>query len=1116
MTGRIYQERYFEHHISSHLGEGWRVSDTDDGFDAKIALCMPDFIEFFERSAPEKAERFKREKGTGWRDVLEKALVRRLESEGTIQTLRRGMQMAGYQTIDCMAPYPDDPRIEGARERYDANILRFMHQVRYQTAGTKSLDFVCFINGIPVATGEVKTELTQTVEDAIIEYKEERKPVEPETGRKNPLLMYKRGAVVHFAVSEDEVWMCTNLGDGVRKGFVPRFLPFNMGDKGHAGNPSAPEGSYRVHYLWDYILQRDNWLSIFDKFVFEEVENRQDATGRWRKSATQIFPRYHQFDAVRRLIADVRANGVGGRYLIEHSPGSGKTETISWVAHDLTRLRDADGHRLFSSVVIVTDRLSLDRNIKGTVTQLSKVTGQVALIGRDADGRIVSDGSKSGQLLEALAERREIIVVTIQTFLWAWRDIASIDGLENANFAVIIDEAHSSQDGDNAAALRKALSMAGSVKSGQTVEDQSGGLSDEDAINRYFTAMQNAPAAAGNISFFAFTATPKAETRTLFGTPTGEVDEKGNPVKASFHVYPMRQAIEEGYIIDPLTGYVPYRTVAKITDARPSDELVDERAARRKIARWKSLHPTNVMAKTEIIITHFMDNVVGLLNGEAKAMIVTDSRPSVVRYKYAFDAYIRAHPELDADKVSGSLRFKVPGEPLVAFSDKVLGSRCVMDEDEYLEDNPFALIERDCEYSESRMNPSGTSNIEKAFDQPKCRFLIVANKFQTGFDQKKLVALYIDKPLGNDIEIVQTYSRVNRTYSGKDRVFVVDFVNDPEEVLKAFRTYDTGARMSAAQDPDVLYEIKEGLDRADIYATRDVEQFSRILYAAKNAAAKDDVDRFRIALYDSVAAPAERFNDRLRAAQDAFATWTEVLEDARRAGDTEGEAEAEAHVDEAGRQVEALKDFRKKLGRYGSAYTLITQIVELGDPDMEVFYSFSKLLLNRIRHISLDDVDISGLVLDNYKITRQKLPDDVEGEELRPMGAGTRLGGAPRRDTLARIVENLNRTWGDEGDPIIKARTVNFLADRVSTDETVTTQIRNENNTKEAVISQGRLETLIRMGLVSISQNELADLADQAMGDPQAIAALVSQIYDLIHSGRRYDIQELSEYLREL
>lgn len=1116
--GKIHQEAPFERYISrkvAGLGDkGWKLSPDDEGFDANDALVFGDFVAWLEATAPEKLEKMRREKGARWEDQLRRALVKSLERNGTILTLRKGFQMAGYQTIECMAGYPDDERVPGSRDRYDANILRFMHQVHYQTAGGKSLDFALFINGIPVATGEIKTELTQTVRDAVDEYVNERKPVEPDGGRKNPLLTYKRGAVVHFAVSEDEVQMCTNLGPFPSKAAKPRFLPFNLGRDGGAGNPDAPDGEYKTHYLWDTILQRDNWLSIFERFVFEEVEDKQDATGRWRKAATQIFPRYHQFDAERKIIADAREHGPGRRYLIEHSAGSGKTETISWAAHDLARLRRADGEKMFSSVVVVTDRLSLDQNIKKTISQLSKVTGQVVMIGRDDKGDAVFDASKSSQLVAALQQKREIVVVTIQTFLYAWPDIAVLPELSGAGFAVIVDEAHSSQEGSSAASLKTAFNAAADKLKFEAILDFDDAVDDEDVMNAYFAQMQAGNLMPPNVSFLAFTATPKAETKTLFGTPTGRFDDKGNPVMESFHLYPMRQAIEEGYIIDPLTGYVPLKTLTRIEDESEEADarLVDERRAKRKIAKWRSLHPTNVMEKAKWIIDHFVDNVAPLLNGEAKAMIVTSGRPEVVRYKYAIEAYLRSRPDLDPEKVEPKLRFKVPGEPLVAFSQKVLGDKCVLPEDEYLEDNPFALIERDYEYTESNMNPCGMGTVERAFDLPESRLLIVANKFQTGFDQKKLVALYVDKPLGNAIEIVQTYSRVNRTYPGKDKVFVVDFVNDPQTVLTAFKTYDKGAAMNTAQDPDVVYELKEALDAADIYATRDVDEFKTALYRSKGLAADGDTDAYRVALYAAVSGPAEIFRERFAAARDAYETWLECARRAEAAGDAEEAARSKMRADDAAERVAALSTFRKKLSKYCSAYTFMSQALDYGDPDLEVFYSFAKLLGHRIAGTSLEDVDVRGLVLKDFRIAAQKLPDGVAGGELAPMGAGG-SGSAPRRDTMAKIVEKLNRTWGDEGDPLVKARAVNAVSDVVAADAVTSTQITNTNNTKEAVLADGRLRNIVIRALMSMMSNELGDLAEQALDDPQAIEPLAEQVYDLIAQGKRYDIAELASYL---
>lgn len=1113
---KVYQESPFERYISRKVANlsvsGWELSADDSGFDSHDALVFDDFIAFLEKTAPNKLEKMRHEKGERWRDQLRRALVKSLENAGTIQTLRKGFAMAGYQTIECMAGFPDDERIPNARANYDANILRFMHQVHYQTAGRKSLDFVLFINGIPVGTGEVKTELTQTVKDAIEEYANERKPVDSDGGRKNPLLMYKRGAVVHFAVSEEEVWMCTNLGPFTKKDAKPRFLPFNLGNNGGAGNPDAPNGEYKTHYLWDTILQRDNWLSIFERFVFEKIEDKQDASGRYRKVATQIFPRFHQFDAERKVLADARAKGPGQRYLIEHSAGSGKTETISWVAHDLAKIHRNDGEKMFSSVIIVTDRLSLDQNIKKTISQLSKVNGQVMMIGSDEQGNSAGSGSKSAQLVDALKQRREIIVVTIQTFLYAWPDIVTLPELNGAGFAVIVDEAHSSQEGSSANSLKTALNAAADKLKFEAIVDLNEDATDEDMVNAYFTQLQASSAMPPNVSFFAFTATPKAETHTLFGTPTDKFDENGNPIMGSFHLYPMRQAIEEGYIIDPLTGFVPLKTVVKIEDAHPDETLVDERKAKRKIAKWRSLHPTNVMEKAKWIIDHFVNNVAPLLDGQAKAMIITSGRPEVVRYKYAMEAYLRSRPDLDPERVEAKLRFKVPGEPLVAFSQKVSGDKCILPEDEYLKDNPFALIKKDYEYTEIGMNPRGCGAVEKAFDRPENRLLIVANKFQTGFDQKKLVAIYVDKPLGNAIEIVQTYCRVNRTYPGKDKVYVIDFVNDAKTVLAAFKTYDKGAAMDAAQDPDVVYDLRAELDKADIYSARDIEAFKEALYKSKGLAVADVNDVYRVALYASVAAPADLFRTRLMAAKDSYETWTEIARSARVSDDTEQAETAQHNADEAAEQVATLATFRKKLTKYCSAYTFLSQVIDFGDPDLEVFYSFAKLLGHRIAGTSLDDVDIRGLVLSDFRISRQNIPDNVQGNQLQPISAGG-TGAVPRRETISKIVERLNQTWGDEGDPIVKARAVNAVTDAVATDVVTNTQITNTSNTKEAVLADGRLRNIVIRALMTMMSNDLGNLAEKALSDPQAIEPLADQVYDLIASGKRYDIAELTAFL---
>ena len=511
MPEDIRLETNFEHYISRKLEElsqnGWQISKNDVGFDANTALCIDDFIAYVNAVSPDKIEKMQKGFGDNWKGNLEKALIHSLEVDGTVQTLRNGFVMAGYQTIECSGHYPDDTRIPNIKQKYDANILRVMHQVHYQTAGNKSLDLVFFVNGIPVATAEIKTELTQTVYDAIEEYQTQRKPIEPGTHRRNPLLMYKRGAVVHFAISEDEIWMCTNLEPD-----EPHFLPFNKGTSdGHAGNDPMKDGDsdYPTGYFWNEICKKENWLRIFHDFVYENVSKKEDATGRLREVRTQLFPRFHQWNCVTRCLNDVKTHGVGNRYLIEHSAGSGKTETISWTAHELINIRKPDGEKVFSSVIVVTDRVGLDSNIKSTIKQLKKTPGLIEMIGGDADTR--PQGAKNKQLAKALHDKREIIVVTLQTFPFALDEIATDDMLTGANFAVLIDEAHSSQTGQFAGKMKAALKLASKDKSKETGEADVN-VTDEELILAYFKKEQGDRTWPTNVSFFAYTATPKARS----------------------------------------------------------------------------------------------------------------------------------------------------------------------------------------------------------------------------------------------------------------------------------------------------------------------------------------------------------------------------------------------------------------------------------------------------------------------------------------------------------------------------------------------------------------------------------------------------------------------------
>lgn len=1109
----LHTELPFEQYISKQLeNSGWRVSKDDTGFDPQSALYMPDFVEYLESTAPEKIAKMQDQMRTNWENNLRLNLIKSLENDGTVKTLRNGFQMAGFSTITCSGHVPTDPRLPKQKMLYEKNILRVMHQVHYQTAEKhKSLDLVFFINGIPVATAEVKTELTQTVFDAIEEYQTQRKPIEPGTSRRNFLLFFKRGAVVHFAISEQEIWMCTNL-DGNK----PTFLPFNKGNNGHAGNPPMIKGGdYPVSYFWEEICQKENWIRIFHNFIYEEVKKKEDATGRIRPFTNQIFPRFHQWDCVTKVIKDIDVNGAGMKYLIEHSAGSGKTSTISWIAHELARMMNPDGTRKFSSIFIVTNRLSLDTNIRGTIKQLTKVIGQIECIGFDENDK-KSPRAKSALLADAIKNQREIIVVTLQTFPFAIDEIVKAKNLTDAKFAVLIDEAHGAAEGVYNNEMNAALKLAAKEKQKET-EVKYADASDvtgEDLIDKYFLAKQESRTLPDNVSFFAFTATPKAETKTIFGRPGSQVDKNGNPIPESFHLYPMRQAIEEGYILDAMTGYLPYQTAYRMKEDIIKDQVVDTRKALRTIAQWQSLHATNVTQKAEFIVEHFVKNVASLLDGQAKAMIVTPFRASVVRYKAAIDAYLKAHPEYDYNNIRTHLRFKVPGEPLVAFSGKISGEKCVTPEDALLPNNPFASINTEFDYTEDNINNLGYQTIEKAFDLPGRRMLIVANKFQTGFDQKKLCAMYIDKRISNDIEIVQTYSRVNRNYTGKDKVFIVDFVNDPETVTRAFQKYDSGAKMEKAQSLDIIYEIKKALDEADIYTAQEIDEFRTIRYRYL-AKMDQEKDNSRAVLYKAVSAPADRWLNLNKAQNTALQTWRSVLDEATAKKDAEGIKQATAKVAEYQEELDKLADFRKKLKRFCGAYDYISQVIYLEDPALEVFYAFAKLLYHRTEGTSIDDIDVRNLVLTDYWISELDVVGGDKDAVLRPMGTGGK-GKSAKKKSLREIITKINGIWGDKVNVTTGARALNAIADFVSMDDVSRVQIQNSTNSKEAVIADGRLSSIIKLAAMSLMRNEFAELATKIVEDPQTWQPVAEIVFDLIDKRKHLDIPELVEVLKEI
>lgn len=1074
MSDTAHQEKHFEAYVVSKLkAQGWKIGDTLK-YDTERALYADDLIAWLEATQPEKWAKLKKDNGERARDVLMDRLAKALEQHGTMHVLRNGFSIAGCGHIDLTEAAPEDKRNDTVLKRYAANILRVVPQLEYHPTRKLAIDLVLFINGIPVATVELKTDFTQSAEAAMEQYKTDRLPYDPKTKRREPLLTFKRGAVVHFAMSDSDIQMATKL-DGENT----VFLPFNQGNDGHAGNPPRKDKEYPVAYFWESICQRDAWLRIFHSFVYVEKKDVVDLKGNWSKKETLIFPRYHQWESVNAMIADARANGPGMQYLADQSAGSGKTSTISWTAHDLVKLRRDNGEAIFNSVIIVTDRNVLDGQLQDAVKQIDHQFGVIAAIDRQKSSK-----SKSKQLAEALLANTPIIVVTIQTFPYAMEAIVTEKSLKDKSFAVIIDEAHASQTGSTAAKLQTALAMSGKGKmSTLTVEE-------------LLEVLQKSRARPKNISYFAFTGTPKHSTLMLFGRPADPSRPASKTNRPEpFRRYPMRQAIEEGFILDVLKGYVPYKTAFNMAKQVGDIKRVSGKAAKRALAQWMSLHPTNVTQKVQFIIEHFHRNVEYRLDGKAKAMVVTSSRAAAVRYKKGFDKYIEKHPEYAGIR------------SLVAFSGKLTGKQVMHSDDERIGGEVFVVDEGE-EFTEVSMNPDvAGQDLRLAFERPEYRVMLVADKFQTGFDQPKLVAMYVDKKIANDVEIVQTFSRLNRIAPGKDEIFIIDFVNDPANVRRAFAMYDDGAQIDDIQDLNVVYEIKEALDAQGLYEADDLAAFKEARFKTIRDITQAQEPQHK-ALYAATERPTRLFNQRLKMLREAVNTWEAAFEKAHSQGDKAGMKTADHHRREHADQIKTIMTFKAGLGRFCRTYAYIAQLVDFGDPELENFAAFAKLLQKRLNGEPPETVDLKGLVLTGFDI---KNKDDVaEAEDdppvLKPIGPGTGGGKGDDPHYLHEIIDRLNRLFGDATPLRDQATFVNHIVSIARENDVVMAQV--ENNTREQAL-KGNLPGAVQQGVVRAltSHQKLATLVLKS--DRQAMSALTDVIYELIKERRDIDLDDL-------
>ncbi|RVU29318.1 type I restriction endonuclease subunit R [Neptunomonas marina] len=1030
------KEVIFQNDIIAQLvANGWLLG-APAGYNRELALYEEDLLAFVKETQPTQWAKYgKLYPQNPEQHFLERvasqlakadpnAASKELRTFGTLGVLRNEIKDRGTRFRLCQFK-PDHDLNPDTLARYKQNRLRVVPELTYSPYATDEhlaetgkqakkwrIDLVLFLNGLPIATLELKSEFKQAVENAIKQYKLTRLPKDPVTNKPEPLLTFKRGALVHFAVSQYEVYMATKL-----EGEDTFFLPFNKGTaQGAAGNdiPADPN-EYATAYLWKEVLAPDNLLKILAKFVHLQIEEKEDWQGKKYKKETMIFPRYHQWDVVNQLVGDARQNGPGHKYLIQHSAGSGKSNSIAWTAHQLASLYDAEGNKRFHSVIVVTDRTVLDDQLQDTIYQFEHADGVVGRI-NNKEGQ----GSKSEKLATALEEAQPIIIVTIQTFPFVLKAIENSVSLKERNYAVIADEAHSSQSGSTARQLKEVLM----VDNAEDVEE----LSSEEILDATIAARRG----SDNLSYFAFTATPKAKTLELFGRlpdPTLPASATNKP--KAYHVYSMRQAIEEGFILDVLKNYTTYKVAYQLAEkAREHDAEVDSKKAKVKLNQWVRLHDYNIAQKVQVIIEHFKANVMGLLGGQAKAMVVTSSRKEAVRYKLAFDRYVAENKYQDITA-------------MVAFSGEV----------EFTEDDPNADALAGEKFTETSMNPALKGrDMRKAFDSDDYQVMLVANKFQTGFDQPKLCAMYVDKKLGG-VECVQTLSRLNRTYPGKAEsgTFVLDFFNEPQDILGAFQPYYQTAELTDVSDPNLIYDLSEKLKAQGIFNWSEVEQFCTAFFIPNKSNAA----------ISNICKPAvERWQKRYALAVDAYKTAKEMFERCKASGDAVLIANGENSFKECKQEKDALEIFKKDLGSYVRFYEFMSQIVDYDDKELEKLSLFARHLrpLLREKVDQDDDVDLSNVTLSHYRLSKirqqdLKLKEDAPDYTLDP---NTDMGSAKAKDKkeefLSVILKRLNELFITDNltddDMLNYARTV---ADKVGENERVMHQIKN-NSSEQAFL----------------------------------------------------------------
>lgn len=907
-----FNEKRFEEDIeTSLLTNGGYQKGNPAQFDCELGLDTKTFLRFIQTSQPKEWARFQKIYGTDSENKIIARFEREVKMLGLLKVMRQGFTDRGVK-FRVVFWKPETSLNPDTIRQYEANILHCTRQLHYSTQNQNSIDIVLFINGIPVVSMELKNQFTgQNTGHAIKQYKFDR-------AGKDPIFTFKERVFVHFAVDLSDVYMTTHL-----QGPSTYFLPFNQGSNGAGhvggkGNPNNPTG-YDTAYLWEKVLCKDRLLEIIQKYLHLEV--KKDSKTGVMESERMIFPRYHQLDVVSKLLEDTKERGSGHNYLIQHSAGSGKSNSIAWLSYRLAGLHDHNDNKIFQSVIIVTDRRVLDSQLQNTVYQFDHVDGLVQKIDKN-----------SQQLKDAIESGTGIIITTLQKFPVIYKEVNA----KNKRFAIIIDEAHSSQTGDAAKKLKHALADTEKALEEYAALEQAEELNQRDGEDRLIDELTS-HGAHENLSFFAFTATPKEKTLNMFG----EKDKEGK--YHPFHIYSMRQAIEEEFILDVLKNYMTYSMYYKIVKNIPDNPELDSVAGIKAIQKYQTLHPHNISQKTSIMLTQFYNVTKNKIGGRAKAMIVTPSRLHAVRYVKEFRRQIKEnnYPDL---------------EVLVAFSGEIEDAGEV--------------------YTEEKLNQKQNGEFIKekalpeAFHSDEFGMLIVAEKYQTGFDEPLLHTMFVDKKLSG-VKAVQTLSRLNRIMPGKQDTFVLDFVNSAEDIQKSFEPYFEESILNAETDPNILYDLKNTLDNYRVYRQSEIESFSKVFYNESKQTSSD----------------LGKLQATLRPAQERFSFLESEQQDL----------------------------FRTTLARFNRIYSFITQICRLFDPEIHKFSIYSKFLYKILPTNGKMTVILNDKILLEY----YRLEKNFDGEiNLEPSQTGFRAitGEAGRKekkkDPLTDLIDTVNKKYG--------------------------------------------------------------------------------------------------------